>query len=64
MKETTIINSLKKFGISNAMDGNEDEAIFEGSGNNSSDESNTNGDIDEMSGSTETGDELNIADTN
>ncbi|KOC62585.1 hypothetical protein WH47_04246 [Habropoda laboriosa] len=63
VEEETIIKSFKKCGVSNAMDGTEDEAVFEGSDNNSSDESNTNGDINEMSDSTESGDELNIANT-
>lgn len=45
-------------------DGIKDDAVFEESDNNSSDESNTNGDINETSDSTESKDQLNIASTN
>lgn len=51
LKEKTIIKSLKKYGVSNVVNGTENDAIFERSDNNSLDESNTNGDINETSAS-------------
>lgn len=53
MKEETIIKTFKNCVICNAVDGTKDDADFEKSDNNSSDESSMNSDINEMNDSTE-----------
>ena len=63
MEEETIIKSFKKCRVSNVIDGTEGGAVLEGSDNNSTDESNMNGNITETYDSIEK-DELNIASMN
>lgn len=50
----------KKRGTSNAIDGTEDDTVFDGTDDNSSDGSNTNGGINDKSDSIESEDKLNI----
>ena len=64
VEEETIITSSKKLWTSNEIDGTEDDKIFEVSDNNYIDEDNMNGDINELSNSTECEDKLCSAITN
>lgn len=62
MKGETIIKLFKKYRITNAVDVTEDDIVFKRSDNNSLNESNKNGDINQSDSSENEG-VLDIANT-